>query len=81
METFSDDLACIGDKQKGVRRIFFDKVSKPYRFHPVQDREYNILIVSRKCTFCIYDSGAPVQTIFNKIADRLRGSADYVKIF
>ena len=81
VESFSDDLACVGDEDECLWIILPDKVPEPDSLHTVQGGEDDVFIFTGIGAFGVTDAGAPGKCVHDEVADRFRMVADNIEIF
>lgn len=81
LESFSDDLACVGDQDKCSRFYFFDIVSEADRLMAVQYGKDETFRFPRKSALRLAGCRTAVELMHDKITDRFRIVADNIEIF
>ena len=80
MESLTNNLTGIGNQDKRARLHFFDIVSKKQRLMAVQSSENNVFLIAGEGTLCVDGRRTAVQSLYNKLTNWLRITADDVEI-
>ena len=81
VEAFADALARVGDQDKCLRVAFFDEISQPYCLDAVQGSEDDVFVFPGISALCLTDAGAPAESVYDEIADRLGAVAHDIEVF
>ena len=79
--SFSDDLAGIGDQNKCARFRALDEITQPHGLSAFHRCHNDRLGVMTECAFRLIDRSSAIQIMHDKLTDRLRVVTDNIEAF